>query len=106
MFDVGFWEVALIFIMGLLFLGPEKMPKIASQLGRWVGKARRTATQLKYQLEREVGSENDHPAIYTPPPKTATYIPPAGVQKGESSQGVSTKSDQEEPKLNDGPSSK
>jgi len=83
MFDVGFWEVMLILIMGLLFLGPEKMPKIASQLGRWVGKARRTATQLRYQLEREVGSHVENPPIYPPPPRTATYIPPAGPQKNQ-----------------------
>jgi Sec-independent protein translocase protein TatA len=29
-------------------------PRVASQLGRWVGKARRTANQLRFQLEREI----------------------------------------------------
>lgn len=54
MFDVGFMEVVLIFVIGLLVLGPERLPKVASQVGRWVGRARRTATQLRQQLEREI----------------------------------------------------
>lgn len=47
-------ELTLLFIIGLLVLGPERLPRVASQIGRWVGKARRTANQLRYQLEREI----------------------------------------------------
>jgi Tat protein translocase TatB subunit len=54
MFDVGFAELVLLFVIGLLVLGPERLPKVAAELGRWVGRARRTATQLRRQLEREV----------------------------------------------------
>jgi sec-independent protein translocase protein TatB len=51
---VGFNELIVLFIIGLLILGPEKLPRVATQIGRWVGKARRTANQLRYQLEREI----------------------------------------------------
>lgn len=51
---VSFPELTLLFIIGLLVLGPERLPRVASQIGRWVGKARRTANQLRYQLEREI----------------------------------------------------
>ncbi len=54
MFDVGFSELVLLFVIGLLILGPERLPRVASQLGRWMGKARRTAHQLRMQLEREM----------------------------------------------------
>jgi Tat protein translocase TatB subunit len=54
MFDVGFSELVLLFVIGLLVLGPERLPKVATQLGRWVGRARRTASQLRHQLEREI----------------------------------------------------
>jgi len=54
MFDVGFWELILIFGVGLMILGPERMPRVAAQIGRWVGRARRTANQLRRQLQREV----------------------------------------------------
>lgn len=54
MFDVGFSELVLLFVIGLLILGPERLPRVASKLGRWMGKARRTAHQLRMQLEREM----------------------------------------------------
>lgn len=54
MFDVGFSELILLFVIGLLILGPERLPRVAAQLGRWMGKARRTAHQLRMQLEREM----------------------------------------------------
>jgi sec-independent protein translocase protein TatB len=54
MFDVGFTELVLLFVIGLLILGPERLPRVAAQLGRWMGKARRTAHQLRMQLEREM----------------------------------------------------
>jgi Tat protein translocase TatB subunit len=54
MFEVGFQELVLLFVIGLLVLGPERLPKVATLLGRWVGRARRTASQLRHQLEREI----------------------------------------------------
>jgi sec-independent protein translocase protein TatB len=51
---VGLSELLLLFVIGLLILGPERLPRVASQIGRWVGRARRTANQLRYQLEREI----------------------------------------------------
>lgn len=52
--SVGVPELVLVFVIGLLILGPERLPRVASQIGRWVGKARRTANQLRYQMEREI----------------------------------------------------
>lgn len=52
--SVGPSELILLIIIGLLILGPERLPRVASQVGRWVGKARRTANQLRYQMEREI----------------------------------------------------
>ncbi len=79
MFDVGFWEIVLIFGLGLMILGPEKLPRVAAQLGRWVGRARRTASQLRYQLEREINLD-DKPR-YRPPPKASHIVPPPGKQR-------------------------
>lgn len=44
----------MLVVIGLLVLGPERLPRVASQMGRWIGRARRTANQLRYQIEREV----------------------------------------------------
>jgi sec-independent protein translocase protein TatB len=51
---IGFTELVVLFVIGLLILGPERLPRVATQIGRWVGRARRTANQLRYQLEREI----------------------------------------------------
>ena len=54
MSGIGFWELVVLFVIGLLILGPERLPRVATQIGRWVGQARRTANQLRYQIEREI----------------------------------------------------
>ncbi len=90
MFDVGFSELVLLFVIGLLILGPERLPKVASQIGRWVGRARRTANQLRHQLEREMAlNEIGHPPKWKPPPKKPSE--PADVESpaAEASQGGS-----------------
>jgi sec-independent protein translocase protein TatB len=38
-------------------LGPEKLPRVVSELGRWVGRARGMARQFREQLEEEVQLE-------------------------------------------------
>jgi sec-independent protein translocase protein TatB len=59
MFDIGFSEVLLIFVIALVVLGPEKLPRLASQVGRWVGRARAMARQFREQLEEEVNLEDE-----------------------------------------------
>ena len=54
MFDIGFSEVLVIFVLALVVLGPEKLPKVAAQVGRWIGRARGMARQFREQLEEEV----------------------------------------------------
>ena len=53
MFEVGFTEIILIFGIALLVLGPARLPKLAADLGRWAGRARAMARQLRTQLEQE-----------------------------------------------------
>ena len=87
MFEVGFTEIILILGIALLVLGPEKLPKLANQVGRWAGRARAMARQLRQQLDEEVTivSKDDFgmaprrspgtPAAGTPPPaSTASSI--------------------------------
>jgi len=54
MFNVGFPELALIAIVALVVLGPERLPEAARALGKWVGRARRMMRQMSEELEREV----------------------------------------------------
>jgi sec-independent protein translocase protein TatB len=57
MFDVGFQELALIFGVSLVVLGPKRLPGLVSKVGRWVGKARTMARDFQQQLESEVNLE-------------------------------------------------
>jgi Tat protein translocase TatB subunit len=70
MFEVGFTEIILILGIALLVLGPEKLPKLANQIGRWAGRARAMARQLRQQLDEEVtviSKEDLGPAVKRPP---------------------------------------
>lgn len=53
MFDIGFSELVLCFIVALVVLGPEKLPAVARTLGRWTGTARSYLRNLSTELERE-----------------------------------------------------
>ena len=54
MFDVGFWELVILFGLGLMVLGPERMPKVAAKVGRWAGQAKRMASNLTDQMRDEI----------------------------------------------------
>jgi sec-independent protein translocase protein TatB len=58
MLDVGFSEILLTSAIALIVLGPERLPKVARQVGNWMGRARSMARQLTEQLEREVDAED------------------------------------------------
>src|ERR1700675_4079528 len=86
MLDFGFSEILLTSAIALVVLGPERLPKVARQVGNWMGRARAMARQLSEQLEREVSAEgllrgkrkpktaaDDRIA---PPPAAAPPVPP------------------------------
>ena len=57
MFDIGFWEFALIAIVALVVVGPDRLPGMVRTAGQLMGRAKRTLRELKYDLEREVEFE-------------------------------------------------
>ena len=83
MFEVGFSELVLIFGLALIVLGPQRLPKLAAQIGRWVGRARAMARQFREQLDQEVNleettSRRGTPVTTTPsPPAPTTPLDPA-----------------------------
>ena len=54
MFDVGFWELIILFTLALLVLGPDRLPRVTNSIGKWVGRARAMASNLKDQIEDEI----------------------------------------------------
>lgn len=57
MFDIGFWELALIGVVALLVVGPERLPKLARTTGLWVRKARRFVGSVRADIEQELRTE-------------------------------------------------
>ena len=83
MFEVGFTEIALIFAIALLVLGPERLPKLAADLGRWAGRARAMARQLRAQLEQEA----QYDPLRDPPPDGRTIHTPTSAASGDVAPG-------------------
>lgn len=54
MFDVGFWELAIIAVIALIVIGPDRLPRAARTAGLWVGRARRIVADVKADIDREV----------------------------------------------------
>ena len=47
MFGIGTEELMLILVIALVVLGPERMPKLARDLGKMVGEFRKTSDDLR-----------------------------------------------------------
>ena len=57
MFEVGFSEIAVIAVIALIVLGPERLPKAARMAGTFLRKARQSFESLKLEVERELEAD-------------------------------------------------
>ena len=57
MFNIGSFEVLLIFIIALLVLGPERLPGAVRTTGLWIGRFRRSFYKVKNEIERELNAD-------------------------------------------------
>ncbi len=76
MFDIGFSEILVIFILALIVLGPEKLPRVVREVGRWVGRARAMARQFQEQLEDEVDVDRNRTSRRSEPVRPVGGAPP------------------------------
>ncbi|ABR74038.1 twin-arginine translocase subunit TatB [Actinobacillus succinogenes] len=54
MFDIGFSELLLIFIVGLVVLGPQRMPVAVRTVMKWVRTVRGLAANVQNELSQEL----------------------------------------------------
>ena len=97
MSGIGFSELIILFVIGLIVLGPERLPRVANQLGGWIGQARRMTRIMKRQLEDELDIKKDFsiqpPALQAPrnvdkvSPSNDDASKPAGAGGVEQSTG-------------------
>ncbi|CAB1277570.1 Sec-independent protein translocase protein TatB [Candidatus Nitrosacidococcus tergens] len=57
MFDIGFGEILVIFVVLLLVVGPERMPTVARTTALWLKKIRGLISQVKQEVEQELHAE-------------------------------------------------
>lgn len=87
MFDVGFWELVILFGLGLVILGPERLPKVAMQVGNWAGQARRMARTLTTQMRDELDFDVNKPFTGTAKPNPSYSRPGMDDLKPKASAG-------------------
>ncbi|WP_413727535.1 Sec-independent protein translocase protein TatB [Sodalis sp. RH19] len=54
MFDIGFGELALVFVIGLVVLGPERLPVAVRTVVGWVRALRSLASTVQNELSQEL----------------------------------------------------
>lgn len=58
MTGVGFFEILLIGVVGLLILGPDKLPGALRTMALWIGRFRRSFDDIKRDIEKEIGADD------------------------------------------------
>ena len=54
MFDIGFWELMLIGVIGLVVLGPERLPVAIRTVKGWLTGVRKFSDSVKSELTEEL----------------------------------------------------
>ena len=90
MFNLGAGEIAVIMIVALLLLGPDKLPELARGIGKFVREFRRQTDDVRgmverefYKMDQEVFSEDQAKRIEPPAPAQPAIPPTTGPEGGE-----------------------
>ena len=57
MFDFGFWEIAIIGVITLIVVGPERLPALARKAGLFAGKLNKFLSKVKKDINKELKTE-------------------------------------------------
>lgn len=101
MFDIGFTELLLVGLVALMVLGPERLPGAVRTTGLWVGRLKRSFSNIKAEVEREIGADeirrqlhNERildleremkQSIMPPPASNPTATPPSPPARAQAS---------------------
>lgn len=54
MFSIGFIELVVVAIVGLLVLGPDKLPGAVREAATWIRRIRRYASKVREEIEEQM----------------------------------------------------
>jgi sec-independent protein translocase protein TatB len=57
-FDIGATELLLVAIIGLVVVGPERLPRLARSVGLWVKRLRGQVSSIQQDINRELELED------------------------------------------------
>lgn len=57
MFDIAFTELMIAAVIALLVVGPQRLPKMARQVGAWAGKLQRYVNDVKSDINKQIELE-------------------------------------------------
>ena len=58
MFDIGFFELILVAVVGLVVIGPERLPDAVRTVALWIGRLKRTLRETRQELEQQIGADD------------------------------------------------
>jgi Tat protein translocase TatB subunit len=54
MFGIGLPELVVILVLGLLVLGPQRLPEVARMIGRMYGQLRRASEEFQRTIRQDI----------------------------------------------------
>ena len=60
MLGIGLPELLLILVLGLLVLGPQRLPEVARMVGRAYGQLRRASEEFQNTIRQDIASFERH----------------------------------------------
>lgn len=57
MFDIGFFELILVAIVGLVVIGPERLPETVRTVSLWIGRFKRSLRETRTEFEQQIGAD-------------------------------------------------
>tara|TARA_R110001592_G_scaffold363393_1_gene687234 strand:- start:79094 stop:79429 length:336 start_codon:yes stop_codon:yes gene_type:complete len=57
MFDIGFTELVLVGVVGLLVIGPERLPGAIRTANQWLGRLKRGFNDIKREVQQELHND-------------------------------------------------
>lgn len=58
MFDIGFTELVLVGVVGLLVIGPERLPGAIRTASLWLNRVRRGFNDIKREVQQELHNDD------------------------------------------------
>ena len=87
MFDIGFSELVLVFVIGLIVLGPQRLPVAVKTVVGWIRAMRSLAANVQHELAQELKLQELQDSLKKV--EEASRIPCGGARK------MRTRADQE-----------